>query len=74
MPAVGVSFGDGPVLEYEPAPAHVWTKPIHTVSRTEDGLTETRQGTAVTLLWPVLRGAATVRLLPELPGADRRPR
>jgi len=63
--AVELSFGDEPVLEYEPPPAHVWTNPIQTVSRTEDGLTESRQGTAVTLLWPVSVGRATVRVLPK---------
>jgi alpha-amylase len=39
-----------------------WTYPINTLAKSERGLEETKQGTAVLLRWPVRAGRATVML------------
>ena len=44
--------------------APIWSHEIATVAKSERGLEETRQGTSLTVRWPVAGGAATLRLDP----------
>lgn len=61
---VELSCGTLPVLEADGASGRD-EEPIVTVSRTEDGLSESEQGTCVTLRWPASVGQALIRLRPD---------
>jgi hypothetical protein len=55
-------------LEIVTAPdADRWMYPILTYSKSERGLEETRQGTAIVLRWPITAGEAAVTLRPGVP-------
>jgi hypothetical protein len=53
-------------LTGDPEPVR-WTYPITTVAKSERGLEETAQGTAILLRWPARAGQATVTLDPAAP-------
>ncbi len=67
-PEISLAAPDLLRMVVEPA-AELWRYPIETVAKSERGLEATRQGEAVTPLWPMAAGAARVVLEPAAPAA-----
>ncbi|HUF75804.1 MAG TPA: alpha-amylase/4-alpha-glucanotransferase domain-containing protein [Longimicrobiales bacterium] len=59
-----ISVEVDPGLRFEPEPAEVWRHDIVTVSKREDGLEESVQGTSITPRWPIALGGARIVLSP----------
>ncbi len=55
-------------VRFDPEPVEIWSHPVETVSKSEDGVQETPQGVSVTPLWPVTRGYARIAI--PAPSAD----